>query len=112
VAHHCRYHQEGVPTAVADRHPEAAVILPPRATRCQAALLHRQSATVTSYASLKTAHVLVESIRPRQTLQSRGGHRPMESKYSVADGSCIDERGANQSGTAQKADGWPGDQRM
>jgi hypothetical protein len=75
------YDQDGVSTALAQRHPEAAIIVPPRSTavpsevaetaptqRDRPPAVHRRART----------RGLAESLRLHEASSSRGGHRQVQ----------------------------------
>ena len=75
------YDQDGVYASVAERHPEAAVVVPPRATAVP-------SQTAESAPTQRDRHLqhhrragpqgLAESVRVHETRPGRGRHRQME----------------------------------
>jgi hypothetical protein len=81
------YDQDGVYADVADRHPDAAVIVPPRCT----AVLSEQSGDYANAARpsppvhrREKPHGLAERVRLRQPRQGRGGDRRW--KQVIGDG--------------------------
>jgi hypothetical protein len=74
------YDQDAVYDAVGERHPDAAVIVPPRRTVVRATMrrLRQRSATATFSASPRRAKELGRKPPLQQTRQGRGGNRAME----------------------------------
>jgi len=74
------YDQDRVYANVAERHPEAAVVVPPRATAVPSDMAESAPtlATATSSRSSSTAHVLADSVWIQQASSGRSQHEQME----------------------------------
>ena len=75
------YDQEGVYASVAERHPEAAVIVPPRATAVPSKTAESEPTQRDRHLQLIAEHGphgLAESVRVHETSPGRGRDRPME----------------------------------
>ena len=74
------YDQEGVSAAVAERHPEAAIIVPPRSTAVPSDGRDRAHAARLPSAQHRRARAgsLAESLRLHEAGPGRGGHEPVQ----------------------------------
>ena len=102
------YDQDGVYASVAERHPEAAVIVPPRSTAVPsdtAETAPTQRDRHLQCIAENGPHGMAEGVRLQHPRQGRGGDRPLETgdrrRAALADGRASGDRGGHRRRRAQ-----------